>query len=131
MARGAPGVSFEVAGRVAVEAAWQNRAVTAEGSVDEQLRFAIANKRLVQMSYKGRVRVAEPHDYGVQKGVTRLLTYQRSAVGGGPRKDVTGWRLLDLPKIERCLVLDETFPGSRGQAHHAHNVWDVLYARVK
>ena len=104
--------------------------MTADGSVDEELRFAIANKRLLQVSYKGRVRVAEPHDYGVQKGVARLLAYQRSAAGSGPRKDVTGWRLLDLPKIERCLVLDETFPGSRGQAHQAHNVWDVLYARV-
>jgi hypothetical protein len=104
--------------------------VAVEGSVDEQLRFAIANRRLIQVSYTGRVRVAEPHDYGVQKGVTRLLSYQRGAAGGGPRKDATGWRLLDLSKIERCLVLDETFPGSRGQAHHAHYVWDTLYARV-
>jgi hypothetical protein len=73
----------------------------------------------------------EPHDYGVQKGQTKLLVYQLSELAAprGPRAE--GWRLLDLPKFESCDVLDTTFPGSRGEAHQRHYTWDVLYARVK
>lgn len=105
--------------------------VTAERtkSVDEQLRFAIAHKRLIQLSYHGRQRVAEPHDYGVRKGITKLLIYQIQ-LSGARSKDVTGWRLLDASKIERYSVLEETFPGSRGRSDQRHHLWDVLYARV-
>ncbi|HEV8394263.1 MAG TPA: hypothetical protein VGQ37_08310 [Vicinamibacterales bacterium] len=36
------------------------------GPFDRQLRFAIAHKRLIEVRYDGRLRVAEPHDYGVK-----------------------------------------------------------------
>ena len=99
-------------------------------SIDEQLRFAIANKRLIQVSYREKVRVAEPHDYGVYIGIPRLLTYQLRVVAAGQRTGARGWRLLDVPDIAGCAVLDDTFPGSRGQMHQHHLKWDVLYARV-
>ena len=99
-------------------------------SLDEQLRLAIAERRLIQVRYDGKRRVAEPHDYGVQKGIVRLLVYQLRATGGDPRKNPRGWRMLDIAKIEACDVLDEPFKGSRGPAHQRHNVWDVIYARV-
>jgi hypothetical protein len=98
-------------------------------SIDERLRFAIANKRLVQLRYHGRSRVAEPHDYGVQKGIERLFVFQLRATGPS-REGVRGWRLLDLAKIEECVVLDETFAGSRGASHPSHMEWEVVYARV-
>lgn len=99
-------------------------------ALDAQLHFAIANKRLLQLTYAGALRVSEPHDYGVYKGVLRLLTYQLRAAGGSsgnPR----GWRMLDVAKLASCTVLDEGFPGSRGEAHRQHYVWDELHARVK
>jgi hypothetical protein len=99
-------------------------------SIDGQLRFAIAGKRLLEVSYKGAVRIVEPHDYGVQQGKTRLLAYQRRTSGRPPGKGVIGWRLFEVPLIERCTVRDETFRGSRG-ADQSHHVWDVLYARVE
>jgi hypothetical protein len=99
-------------------------------SLDEQLRFAIANKRLIQVAYGGSLRVAEPHDYGVQKGVTRLLIYQLRSSNAPERKAATGWRLLDAEKIETCQVLEETFSGSRGEGHQRHYAWEVVYARV-
>ena len=100
-------------------------------SIDGQLRFAIAGKRLIEVNYKGAVRLCEPHDYGVQKGVVRLLVYQRHTTFVLPGKSATGWRMLDVAKIERCAVRDETFEGSRGTADQSHYAWDVLYARVK
>jgi hypothetical protein len=99
-------------------------------SLDDRLRFAIENTRLIEVRYSGSVRVAEPHDYGVHKGVERLLAYQLRGPARSPQQRVTGWRLFDLSKIEDCIVLDVTFRGSRGQSHRAHLVWEVLYARV-
>lgn len=96
---------------------------------DEQLRLAIEGRRLIQFRYKGSLRLAEPHDYGVQKGTVKLLAYQlRGPVREG--KDVTGWRLFFVSRIEECVALEETFPGSRGRFHVNHLAWDVLYARV-
>lgn len=99
-------------------------------TLDEQLRFAIANRRLIQVGYGGCVRVVEPHDYGVQHGTTKLLVYQRHRSGGAPQKGVHGWRLLKVAKIDGCVILEEMFRGSRCESHQDHYVWDVLYARV-
>lgn len=107
----------------------------AEG-IDTRLRFAVENKRLLQLTYHGVRRVVEPHDYGLQKGLPRLLVYQlrttSSADGSAGRRQANekGWRLLDVSKLEACTVLDETFRGSRGAEHQAHCVWDTVYARV-
>ena len=51
-----------------------------EDPLDEQIRFAIANKRLLQIVYDAHARTVEPHDYGMKNGARRLLTYQ---VAGG------------------------------------------------
>jgi len=100
-------------------------------SIDGQLRFAIAGKRLLDLTYTGSVRRVEPHDYGVQKGTVKLFVYQLRATAVQPGKSAVGWRMLDVSKIERCVVTEETFAGSRGTAEQDHNVWDVLYARVE
>jgi hypothetical protein len=102
----------------------------AMGLVDTPLRAAIAGKRLIQLRYEGKVRIAEPHDYGVQGDRERVLIYQLRVPGSTDTKGTRGWRLLDVPKIAECRVLDETFPGSRGAAEQRHHEWDVLYARV-
>jgi hypothetical protein len=97
---------------------------------DQQLRFAIAHKHLIEVCYRGTLRVAEPHDYGIYKGIERLFIYQLR--GAMPSlHGVAGWRLLDTSQIEECLVLEKKFPGSRGQHYHrTHLVWDIVYARV-
>ena len=99
-------------------------------ALDEQLRFAIANRRLVQLGYSGSLRVVEPHDYGVHRSTTMLLAYQRRGSGGRQQTAIRGWRLFDVSKIEGCLVLEEAFQGSRVDPHQRHYVWDVVYARV-
>jgi hypothetical protein len=98
--------------------------------IDEQLKAAIEGKRLIQVTYHGTARIAEPHDYGVQHGTTKLLVFQLREAEGGVGRGARGWRLLDVSKIERWIALDETFRGSRGQAHRHHLAWDIVYARV-
>src|SRR5262249_29484981 len=97
--------------------------------LDTQLRFAIANKRLIRFTYEGAVRVAEPHDYGLRDAVTRVLAFQREKAGRRDR-EVRGWRWLDTSKIQDCIVLEDSFSGTREAADQHHHHWDVLYARV-
>jgi hypothetical protein len=108
----------------------QRMEINRRGSIDEQLRFAITNKLLIEVSYGGSTRTMEPHDYGLQKGSQKLLAYQVRRTGNAPSKALTGWRLLDVSKIDTCFVLEETFRGSRGEPHQRHYVWDFLYSRV-
>jgi hypothetical protein len=100
-------------------------------SIDQQLRFAIANRRLIELAYKGSDRLVEPHDYGVQKGTAHLLVFQRRVTAGVPGRKPFGWRMFEVSLIERCVVTEETFKGSRGRADQNHYAWDVLYARVE
>jgi hypothetical protein len=99
-------------------------------TLDERLRFAIANKCLIQVTYHGRARTGEPHDYGRQNGTLKLLFYQLKEGGGSRRGGATGWRLLEVSRIEECLVRQDTFRGSRGQSHRQHMSWDEVFARV-
>jgi hypothetical protein len=106
--------------------------VNRSGSIDEQLRFAIARKQLIEFKYNGRTRIAEPHDFGVKNGTRKLLVYQLRAAGAATRdrKPEWGWRLLEVSEIEECSVLDQTFAGSRGRSSQHHMVWDELFIRV-
>jgi hypothetical protein len=45
-------------------------------SLDERIRRAIAEKRLLEIRYKRAVRLVEPRDYGVIDGTERLLIFQ-------------------------------------------------------
>jgi hypothetical protein len=98
-------------------------------TVGARIREAIAGKHLVEVRYNGQVRTVEPHDYGVQNGVERLLAFQLNATVGTGRHTI-GWRLFDIGKIESLSVLDATFRGSRHAGHHQHHTWDSVYARV-
>ena len=91
---------------------------------------AIREKRLIEFTYKsGGVRVAEPHDYGIQKGIERLLAFQLS--GESRTRTERGWKDLRLADIRNLRVLEQRFPGSRGDSSQKHRTWDVLFARVE
>lgn len=87
---------------------------------------AIREKRLLRFALDGKARVAEPHDYGIQKGHVRLLTYQISGASSGP---LPGWRWIDVARISGPELLDKTFAGGR-PVSGKHHTWDVLFARV-
>jgi hypothetical protein len=111
--------------------------VPANAEIDDRaplpakLRFAIAQRRLLGLEYNGRLRIVEPHDYGAMNGTSKLLVYQLHADGHDEARPAAGWRLLDLAKIGVCRVLEQTFAGSRGDAHELHMQWDAVFARVE
>lgn len=96
--------------------------------MDEEIGRAIAERRLVAFTYDGLERVAEPHDYGVIDGETRLFFYQ---VGGASRSGrPLGWRWAVAGRIGGLRLLDERFPGPRPAPSGRHQRWDQLIASV-
>jgi len=95
---------------------------------DHFIRQAIREKRLLHFTYTGKIRIAEPHDYGVQGGKVRLLSYQ---VGGESNSGrLPAWRWLDVDGMSGIALESEHFKGSRGTDSTQHHKWDQLYARV-
>jgi hypothetical protein len=79
--------------------------VPAPLDIDRHIRFAIEHRRLIQLTYSHRVRIAEPHDYGLINHEPKLLVYQRREEGS-------------------------TFAGSRNIGQDHRFTWDPLIARV-
>jgi hypothetical protein len=96
--------------------------------LDELLRAAIEQRCLIQLRYDNRSRILEPHDYGIQNGVIRLLAYQ---VGGSSSGKLPNWRWLDVDRISEPQMLSGTFRGGRSIPSGKHHKWDRLFARVK
>jgi hypothetical protein len=96
--------------------------------LDRSIRFAIANRRLLQFTYNSKPRVAEPHDYGLQNGGARLLVYQTR---GESQTLVRGWKLLEVSRIEGLVILEDTFRGGRVEPGQRHMSWDELFSRVE
>jgi predicted DNA-binding transcriptional regulator YafY len=95
--------------------------------LDSLIRSAIQNKQLIRFEYKGKERIVEPHDYGVQNGIVRLFGWQ---LGGHSSGRIPGWRIFDVEGIANCNVLERHFAGNRDVAGKHHR-WDEIFIRVE
>jgi predicted DNA-binding transcriptional regulator YafY len=95
--------------------------------VDRLLRLAIAEKRLISLTYDGYPRVGEPHDYGCRNSKDQLNFFQTA---GGSSSGKLDWRTFDVERITRLQVRDEHFAGTRETGSGRHLQWDQLYATV-
>jgi hypothetical protein len=95
--------------------------------IDQLIRNAITEKHLLRFTYKGQERIAEPHDYGIQKGIVRLFCYQ---VGGQSSSRLPGWRLVDVSEMQHCEFLERHFAGNREAPSGKHHRWDEVFIRV-
>jgi hypothetical protein len=97
-----------------------------DDDLDKLLRSAISGKRLIRFIYREQQRIAEPHDYGIQKGIVRLFCYQ---IAGKSHNRIPGWRLLDVAGIRECELLETQFAGNR-EVSGKHHQWDEIFMRV-
>lgn len=88
---------------------------------------AIESKRLIRFKYQGKERIAEPHDYGIQKRVPRLLSWQ---IDGQSSGRIPGWRWFDVAGMQDSEMLDKHFPGNRDIRSGKHHQWDEIFIRV-
>jgi hypothetical protein len=97
--------------------------------MDDLIRAAILQKRLIAFDYQGLPRIAEPHVYGRHDGRDQVLVYQ---VGGESRSGgIPNWRRVDLGQIADLQLLDERFPGQRAAPSGKHSEWDEIYLIVE
>jgi hypothetical protein len=96
--------------------------------IDNLLRMAITQRRKIRFWYGGKERIAEPHDYGIQKGQLCLLAYQ--VAGQSSSGHLPNWRWIDVSRIKDLEVLDQTFAGNRPAPSGQHGKWDQLLLRV-
>jgi hypothetical protein len=101
---------------------------TPDPHLDQLLRTAIEQTRLLRLRYRNKDRIVEPHDYGEHNGVIKLLTYQVSGSSSGP---LPNWRWMETNLISDAQLLDQTFPGRRPTASGKHHKWHKLFLRVK
>lgn len=92
------------------------------------VRSAIENKELIEFTYRGFQRIAEPHVYGVHRGKKHLLVYQ---VGGGTSSGkIPDWRKVALDDISDFKILaGQKFPGPR-IAPETYE-WDTVISAIK
>src|SRR5215468_1658878 len=95
-----------------------------EPYIDQSIRTAIRERRLMRLHYQEREKTVEPHDYGIQNGVVRLLAFQ---IAGSSRGRLPNWRWLDIDKMSDVQLFDQTFPGGRPSGKH--HIWDELFIR--
>ena len=97
-------------------------------AVHQAILSAIHEKRVLRFFYKGQIRIVEPQDYGIQRNVVHLFTYQFAGESSsGPLPD---WRKFAVKNMSKVELLEKTFPGSRAVPSQNHQDWDVLFARV-
>ncbi len=70
---------------------------------DALIRIAILQRRLIRLRYLGKDRIVEPHGYGIQKGIIKLLAYQ---VGGVGRGQLPTWRWFAVGRNSNVLLMD-------------------------
>ena len=105
------------------------RQAAREGTDDQRIRYAIANRHLLKFVLYGLTRIVEPHDYGIRNGAPQLLVYQ---VGGASQSGkLPSWRWVVLGHASDFEVLDEIFAGSRNAGVKHHIQWDRIFARVE
>ena len=104
-------------------------ASTAE-SIDQALRQAIEQKRLIAFHYEGRPKEGEPHTYGVIGGNLRLNFFQTHGRSRNGVEEVGKWRTMDPARMSEVRVLKQTFPGTRAAGRGMHRKWDEVIASV-
>lgn len=98
-----------------------------EGRVDEAIRRAIRERRLVEFVLHGLHRVGEPHVYGIRGGAEQLLIYQ---VGGQSKSGrLPNWRTVLVGEVTGLSVLERGFDASRLPAN-GDGSWEQVFEKT-
>lgn len=78
--------------------------------------YAIRRRRLLELAYRGEVRLVEPYSHGVSHdGRQILVAYQRA--GGSSTGKSEGWKAFHVDEMDDVTVVDVPFvvnqPGYR------------------
>lgn len=96
--------------------------------LDEQIRQAIAERRVVGFRYNGQRRMGELHLYGKSRGQPTVLLYMTGgSFMGGPYPT---WRRCDISAITRFGISTVTFSQPRVTREAMQAEWDEIWEIV-
>lgn len=95
--------------------------------MNQDLVAAIERNLQVEFTYDERLRIVEPHIYGVRCGSEQLFAFQ---VGGGSNSGEIGdWRTFKLESIKELKLTKTKIAGPRDGNQHGN--WDIVHARIE
>ncbi|AFU57122.1 zinc finger C2H2 domain-containing protein [Candidatus Nitrososphaera gargensis Ga9.2] len=97
-------------------------------SMDDLVRTAIMSKNVIEFSYHGYHRIAEPHVFGIHNGRKQLLVYQTG--GQSSSGKIPGWRRVNVDEITSARITAQTFVGQRPFPSGEHSNFDTIIAVV-
>lgn len=96
--------------------------------MNSEIVQAIAQRRLMELSYDGLRRTVEPHAYGVTAhGHEVIRVWQTS--GGSANGEPTGWKLLRVDEA-RVTALGERFEGPRPGYKRGDKAMSRIFAEL-
>jgi predicted DNA-binding transcriptional regulator YafY len=97
--------------------------------VENIIKEAIENKKVIEFIYKNDIRVVEPFVLGVSStGKVSVRAYQ---VGGNSTDSNTiGWKMFTLDKMSNLQVKSDDFTGLREHYNSNDSALNPIYARV-
>ncbi len=97
--------------------------------MDALIEQAINSLHVLEFTYQGLHRIAEPHVFGYYNGKKQLLGYQ---IGGQSRSGgLPEWRRYDADGITGLGISNQTFPGPRPTVTGVHPNWDTIITLAK
>lgn len=84
---------------------------------------AMDDKSVIEFTYGGHRRIAEPHVIGENKGSLGILCYQIGGSSSSSSGGLPQWRRFDLSGIQNLAAVDAHFPGQRPE-YGRHSSWD-------
>ena len=97
--------------------------------MDELIRQAMAERRVIAYRYNSQRRVGEPHLYGLLEGQPTLLVYQTGGTShSGPYPN---WRRCALGGITHLTLTSRTFQHPRLRSDDPRSEWTEVWAIVE
>lgn len=90
--------------------------------MDQLIIDAISDKSIISFYYDGRLRIAEPHVFGIKNNKKSILCWQIR--GESSRGNLPEWRRFELAKILSLETISEKFLGKRPFPSGKHSEWD-------
>ena len=97
--------------------------------MNEVIKSAIENKKVIEFYYKDNLRIVEPFVYGISRtGKESLRAFQ--VAGTSADSNSVSWKLFTIEKLSNLIVKEESFVGDRELYNPDDSVITTIFARV-
>ena len=97
--------------------------------MNEMIKNAIENKKIIEFYYKDDLRIVEPFVVGISTtGKDSLRAFQVD--GESTDSSSFSWKLFSVNKISNLKIKDESFVGDREHYNPDDSAFNQIFARV-